>query len=70
MRSPMRIDEAVQRLRGVFLEIPGTQLSLTEAAVMSGLDRSVCESVLQALEDAKVLRRGRNGRYQHNDSTR
>lgn len=59
-----RIAEAVQRLKGVFLEVPGTQLSPAQATRLSGLDRGLCESVLLALEDEHFLKRGRDGRYQ------
>jgi hypothetical protein len=64
MEPTPRIAEAVERLKGVFLEVSGTQLSLAQATLISGLDRGVCESVLSALEDAHFLKRGRDGRYQ------
>jgi DNA-binding IclR family transcriptional regulator len=57
------LTEAVQRLKAVFVEIPGTQLSLADASRLSGLERSVCRSVLEALEDARFLTRGRNGLF-------
>lgn len=56
--------EAVQRLKGIFLEIPGTRLTLSQVERLSGLDRPRCELVLAALEDACFLRRGRDGLYQ------
>jgi hypothetical protein len=59
-----RITEAVERLKGLFLEIPGTQLTLADASKLSGLDHPVCELVLGALEDAQFLTRGRDGLYQ------
>jgi hypothetical protein len=65
MTHTVRIAEAVQRLKGIFLEVPGTQLSVIQASRLSGLDPSVCESVLSALEDARFLTRGRDGRYLH-----
>ena len=58
-----RIADGVERLRGVFLEIPGTRLTLADASRLSGLDRSVCQHVLMALEDARFLKRGRDGLY-------
>jgi len=58
------ITEAVERLKGVFLEIPGTQLTLADASKLSGLDHPVCQVVLETLEDARFLTRGRDGRYQ------
>jgi hypothetical protein len=65
MKHTVRIADAVQRLKGVFLEVPGTQLSVVQASELSGLEPSVCESVLSALEDARFLKRGRDGRYLH-----
>jgi len=57
------IAEAVERVKGVFLEIPGTQLTLADASKLSGLDHPVCEVVLDVLEDERFLTRGRDGRY-------
>jgi hypothetical protein len=62
------VPDVVLRLKGVFLKVPGTQLSLTEAAQLSGLERSICESVLSALEDAYFLKRGRDGCYERRTS--
>jgi hypothetical protein len=31
--------EAVQRLRGMFLDVPGTRLSVADAARLSGIER-------------------------------
>ena len=64
METMTRVPDAVQLLKDVFTEIPGTTLSVTDAARLSGLDRAVCECVLLALEDAHFLRRGHGGRYQ------
>jgi len=58
-----RVAEAVQRLKGLFLEVPGTRLTLTDASRLSGLDRPVCALVLDALEDARFLKRGTDGVY-------
>jgi DNA-binding IclR family transcriptional regulator len=68
MESGPRVVEGVQRLKGVFLEVPGTRLTLTEAARLSGLDQTVCEVVLGALEEARFLERGNDGRYQRRNS--
>ena len=64
MESHPQVVEGVQRLKGVFLEVPGTCLTLTDAARLSGLDHPMCEVVLGALEDARFLKRGNDGRYQ------
>lgn len=58
-----RIVDTVQRLKNVFEEIPGTQLSIVQAARLAGMEQSLCEPVISALEDAGVLRRTRDGRY-------
>jgi hypothetical protein len=63
MESTIRIHEALHRVKGVFLEVPGTVLSLDQASRLAGLERDVCESVLLALEDARFLKRARDGRF-------
>jgi hypothetical protein len=61
MEPTPRVADAVQRLRGVFLEMPDTQLSMADATRLSGLERPVCRAVLEALEDARFLKRDRGG---------
>jgi hypothetical protein len=63
METAPQLNEAVCRLKAVFLEIPGTQLTPTDASRLSGLESPLCEVVLVSLEDAGFLRRGRDGRY-------
>jgi hypothetical protein len=63
MYTTPRITQALERLKGIFLEVPGTRLSLTDATRVSGLERSMCEVVLQALENVHFLRRDRNGLF-------
>jgi DNA-binding IclR family transcriptional regulator len=65
MKPVTGISEAVHRLKGVFLEIPGTKLSLEEAVRVSGLDPSMCAAVMSALEDAQFLKRSGDGRYHY-----
>ena len=62
-RQPTVI-EGVLRLKGVFLEIPGTRLTPAGAAKLAGLDQAVCELLLAALEDARFLSRAADGTYQ------
>jgi hypothetical protein len=64
MQAVPRVTEAVQRLKGVFQEVPGTRLTLADATRLSGLERPMCHLVLMALEDARFLRRGRDGVYE------
>ena len=63
MHPTPRVTEALDRLKNVFLEIPGTQLSLTDASRLSGLERETCRIILEALEDTRFLTRGRNGLF-------
>lgn len=63
MDAAPHVVEAVSRLKAVFLEIPGTRLTLTDASRLSGLERPLCELVLLALEDAGFLKRGPDGLY-------
>ncbi len=58
-----RVVEAVQRLKGVFLEAPATQLSLIDASRLSGLERQTTRVILEALEDSRFLRRASNGLF-------
>jgi DNA-binding response OmpR family regulator len=61
MESP--VAEAIERLKAVFTEVPGTTLSLSEAARLSGLEPARCEPILQALVGIGFLARGRDGRF-------
>jgi len=58
-----RVVDAVQRLKGVFLEAPTTQMSLVDASRLSGLERHTTRLILEALEDARFLRRASNGLF-------
>ena len=55
--------DAVQRVRAMFLEVPGTRLSARDAARLAGLEASVCSYVLDTLADARFLKRGRDGTF-------
>ena len=61
--STPRVVDAVQRLKGVFLEIPTTQMSLVDASRLAGLERNTTRLILEALEDARFLRRASNGLF-------
>ena len=58
-----RVVDAVQRLKGVFLEMPTTQMSLVDASRLAGLERNTTRLILEALEDARFLRRSSNGLF-------
>jgi hypothetical protein len=57
------VDEAVYRLKGIYLEVPGTRLTFAEAVSVSGLDPSICREVLAALMDAGFLKRTSNDAF-------
>ena len=57
-----RVEVAVQRLKEVFLE-PGTQITVSEAERLTGLEHHHCEMVLGALVDARYIRRGLDGMF-------
>ncbi len=58
-----RIDRALNRLRTVFIQIPGARLSLAEAARLTELETHLCQILLSALEDMNFLRQ-EDGVYQ------
>ena len=61
MDATPRVVDAVRRLKGIFLEMPGTELSMADATRLSGLERPVCRIVLEALEESHFLKRRRDG---------
>ena len=54
---------AIERLKGMFLDMPGTRLSVADAARLSGVERSMCGDVLEILFDACFLKRGHDGTF-------
>ena len=57
------VGTALDRVKTVFLNVPGTQLSVADASVLAGLDRDTCHIFLGWLEDARFLRRTSQGLY-------
>jgi response regulator of citrate/malate metabolism len=57
------VSELIQRLRGMFRDVPGTQLSIKDAARLSGIERSTCRHILEALADMRFLIRGGDGTF-------
>jgi len=53
----------IERLRGAFLEMPGLRLNASQTQRLCGIDPIVCQRVLDALVDAKFLRRNADGTY-------
>ena len=58
-----RVELALQRLRGVFLQVPDARLSLADAVRVAGLEAHLCRVLLNALEDLQFLKRGQDGFY-------
>jgi DNA-binding IclR family transcriptional regulator len=65
-----RITEAVERLKGLFLEMPDVPVPADDAARRAGLEQSTCDILLQALEDTRFLTRDGRGRFIHPGSGR
>ena len=51
------------RIRGEYLEMPGLRLSIDQASRLWALERTACQSVLDALVGDDFLQRDRDGRY-------
>jgi DNA-binding IclR family transcriptional regulator len=66
MMTSVRVDEALSRLRGLFLEVPSTTMSIEHACRLTGLDDATCLALLLALEQGQFLRRSRAGYFQLN----
>jgi hypothetical protein len=58
-----RIEHAARRLKAVFLEMPGTQLTVNDAARLTGLEYEICRAILAALEDARFVRQRHHGLF-------
>jgi hypothetical protein len=52
--------EALARVRAEFIEMPGLQLTVEQAARLWACDRALCNAVLAALVDARFLVRTRD----------
>jgi hypothetical protein len=46
----------IDRVRGEFLEMPGLQLTMPQAARLWGLDLAACNMVVHALVESSFLR--------------
>jgi hypothetical protein len=60
------IDDALRRVRGEYLEMPGLRLTPAQAQRLWGLDRESCQVLLGALVDAKFLYKTRDGAFSLN----
>jgi hypothetical protein len=65
--------QAFGRIRAEYQEMPGMRLTLEQVRRLSGVDRTVCERVLEDLVRAKFLSQGPDGNYaldRHGDPSR
>jgi DNA-binding IclR family transcriptional regulator len=59
----MRVIELLERVRGMFLEMPGTRLSVAQAARLAGVEPSACREILETLTASHVLKLGEDGTF-------
>jgi hypothetical protein len=59
--SPIELRAVVERIRCEFLEMPGLQLTMPQAARLWGLDITACEQVVDVLIQSAFLRRTGSG---------
>ncbi len=57
------IDDALRRVKGEYLEMPGLRLTAAQAQRLWGLDSEACDALLGALVDTKFLYRTRDGAF-------
>ena len=60
-------DDALRRVQGEFLEMPGLRLTVPQARRLWGLDAASCDVLLGALVEAKFLFRTRDGAFMRVD---
>ena len=56
----MNVEHLAARIRAEFLEMPGLQLTHTQAQRLWGLDSETCSHIVALLVDRAVLRRRGN----------
>ena len=63
MKVVMPHDTLLTRLRAEYLEMPGMRLTLAQAQRVCGVERALCQTVLDALVDERFLCVKSNGAY-------
>jgi len=58
-----RIDDVLARLKGKFVEMPGSELTVDQACQLTEVDVATCLALLLALEQGRFLQRTRAGRF-------
>jgi hypothetical protein len=56
-------EQALERIRAEYQEMPGMKLTLEQVQRLSGVDKAVCRQVLDALVNAKFLYLGTDRSY-------
>jgi hypothetical protein len=57
------IEDLLNRLRAEFLEMPGMHLKPEQVQRLCGVERGLCQTVLDSLVDAKFLCVSADGQY-------
>ena len=57
------IEDALNRVRAEFLEMPGMHLRAEQVQRLCGVERPLCRAVLDSLVDARYLRVSPDGQY-------
>ena len=62
-RDNPTFSDALRRAKAEYLEMPGLQLTRTQAARLWALDTDLCDAVLSALIEARFLIRARGASF-------
>ena len=57
------ISDVLNRLRGEFMEMPGLRLTAEQVRRVCGIERAMCQVVLDSLVESKFLCVNPNGQY-------
>ena len=53
----LRIPEALDRIKGVFLEHSGARLTVAQAARLAGVESTTCQAIVDVLHDVRFVTR-------------
>ena len=70
MAAQQQAADALRRVRGEYIEMPGLRLTAAQAQRLWGLDRAACDALLGALVEAKFLSRTRDGAFVRSEYVR
>jgi len=63
MGATRPLDSVLRRVQAEYMEMPGLRLTAAQAQRFWGLDPTACDTLLEALVDAKFLFRTRDGAF-------